>query len=451
MAKANTPINRPETVDEEAQTAWYENGTTTVAAAGDEWYIDPEIPVNYVPVPGEDEVYMVVDDSGNITGYRKRVQQSDGSWLWTDVETDSSNYTPVEGAENLYSVTDEDGNTSYKLYVRNDDDNTYTFVDANENGTPYYNGMDATTIADNYEKVTGNIYAVYNNNGIKEGYAERVPNPGGDGYIWQATQKPDISQLDGIGSLADSMNQQQSSNSAGDLSQSSSQSAQITPPPQTTTNNSDGTYTVTSTQTETKTVDGQSVMTQTTYYYTYAQDGTLISTRKGDTEVISSNPLGGDNNATPDPSLIQNTLDAELTRVSAEVTFNTSKAQEVLASLNAQRVSEGLPQLTMDTSSDAYKLACVRVADMAIYNNASTSSPTYGTLEDMVSRWSINHTKTPAENVWGTPTKSASEIHSRFQSIDAMRMTRMSSDYTHVGIAIVDVNGQTYIAEVYLD
>lgn len=447
IAKANTPINRPETLTEDATTAWYESGNRTVATASDEWYIDPEIPVNYVPVPGEDEVYMVINDSGNITGYRKRVQQSDGSWLWTDVETENNEYTPVEGVENLYLVTNAEGNESYQLYVRNEDDNTYTFVNADANGTPYYNGTDASSIADNFERVTGNIFAVYNENGIKEGYAERVQGSDGN-YFWQATQPPTNSSLNGIGSLSESQN---ANNSHTGEETANGNAGTGSVPEQSTTTNPDGTYTVTMTQTETKTVDGQSVMTETTYYYTYAQDGTLLSTRKGESQEISRTPLGS-SAATPDPALIQNTLDAELARISAEVTFNTDKAQEVLAALNAQRISQGLGQLTMDTSSDAYKLACVRAADMAIYRNASTASTLYGSLDDMVERWGIQHTETPAENVWGTPTKSAAEIHSRFQSIDAMRMTRMSQDYTHVGIAVVDTaDEQTYIAEIYLD
>ena len=123
-----------------------------------------------------------------------------------------------------------------------------------------------------------------------------------------------------------------------------------------------------------------------------------------------------------------------------------------MAALNAQRASQGLSQLTMDTSSDAYKLACIRAADMAIYNASSTTSAMYGTLNDMVNRWNVSHSKTPSENVWGTPSKSASEIHSRFQAVDGMRNLRMSAEYTSVAIAIVDTaEGQTYIAEIYLD
>lgn len=72
------PINRPENVKEDTETPWYET-KYQAPKADDEWTLDPEIPLNYIPVPGEDELYMVVDDSGNITNYRKRVKQADGS------------------------------------------------------------------------------------------------------------------------------------------------------------------------------------------------------------------------------------------------------------------------------------------------------------------------------------------------------------------------------------
>ena len=77
VVKMKHPINRPENVKEDTETPWYET-KYQAPKADDEWTLDPEIPLNYIPVPGEDELYMVVDDSGNITNYRKRVKQADG-------------------------------------------------------------------------------------------------------------------------------------------------------------------------------------------------------------------------------------------------------------------------------------------------------------------------------------------------------------------------------------
>ena len=107
--KLRMPINRPNNVQGEQQVAWYET-RYTAPTAEEEWTLDPEIPVNYLPVAGEDEVYMVLDDSGNIVGYRHRTQQEDGSWLWTDIEDpNAEHYEKVDGLDHIYKVTDKDG------------------------------------------------------------------------------------------------------------------------------------------------------------------------------------------------------------------------------------------------------------------------------------------------------------------------------------------------------
>ena len=52
---------------------------------------------------------MVLDDSGNIVGYRHRTQQEDGSWLWTDIEDpNAEHYEKVDGLDHIYKVTDKD-------------------------------------------------------------------------------------------------------------------------------------------------------------------------------------------------------------------------------------------------------------------------------------------------------------------------------------------------------
>ncbi|PWM81180.1 MAG: hypothetical protein DBY41_04260 [Clostridium sp.] len=76
--KVKMPVNRPDNTETASTVKWYET-KYTAPVADDEWILDPEIPDNYVPVAGENEVYMVLDDSGNITGYRQRTQQEDGT------------------------------------------------------------------------------------------------------------------------------------------------------------------------------------------------------------------------------------------------------------------------------------------------------------------------------------------------------------------------------------
>ena len=179
----------------------------------------------------------------------------------------------------------------------------------------------------------------------------------------------------------------------------------------------------------------------------YKKDGTLLKTKKIGPQVINKETLTAADS--PDKSKIKSTLDKELARVSSRVEFDTKKANDVLTKLNAQRKSEGLSSLSMDTSSEAYKLACIRAADMAIYDYSSSTSPMYGTLNDMCNLWKISSSH-PSENIWKAPSKTADEIHSRFQSNDGSRKIRMSNGYSNVGIAVIEKNGNTYIAEIYL-
>ena len=434
--KAQSPINRPSNLDEEEETPWYESRYTS-PQADEEWILDPEIPLNYIPVPGEDELYMVVDDNGNITGYRRRTKQADGSWLWEDVNPDiPDNYEKVEGLENVYKVTNEDGSVSYFLYVRNSDD-TFAFVPVDENGTPLDDGKNADTIEENYVHVDGNIYAVYDENNVKMGYRERVKQDNGS-YIWKVCEEPSSVSNDGLSAILGGSSS--GSSASGIQSEGSSNNSNKVV-------NSDGSYTVTETSTNTEIKDGYTITYQTTVKKTYDANGNLISTKKDGPYEISRVTAG--NSATVDKSRIASTLDGELSRVSSTVTFDTSKAKEVLTKLNAQRKSNGLAALSMDTNSEAYKLACIRAADMAIYDHSSSSSPMYGTLEDMVKKWSLS-TSHASENIWKASSKSASEIHTRFQSNSGSQKIRMSSGYSEVGIAIVEKNGQTYIAEIYL-
>ena len=69
VGKANNPSTRPDS-DSTQSTQWYDKTVKTKADSG--WILDPEIPENYIPVPGEKETYMVVDTSGNISAYRHR-------------------------------------------------------------------------------------------------------------------------------------------------------------------------------------------------------------------------------------------------------------------------------------------------------------------------------------------------------------------------------------------
>lgn len=434
--KAKTPINRPSNIEETKETAWYDN-RYTAPKAEEEWYLDPEVPLNYIPVPGEDELYMVVDDSGNIIGYRHRIKQADGSWVWEDVNPDiPDDYEKVEGLENIYKITDENGKVSYVMYVRNSDD-TFCFVPVNEDGTPLDDGKNAEKITDDYVHVDGNVYAVYNDDNVKMGYRERVKQSDGS-YIWKVCNPPEIDKSvgNGLGSLS---NKEHSNSSSNQIGQDTSHSPEKT-------QNKDGTYTVTEKNTTTETKNGYVYTYQTTVYKTYDKNGKLLNTKKEGPYEIGKKQAS--NSAKPDKSQIAGSLSSELSRVSAKISFNTTKANELLNKLNAERKSQGLSALKMNQNSEAYQLACIRAADMAIYDHASSVSPMYGALADLIARYQCSSSH-PSENIWKASTKSAAQIHTRFQANEDSRKIRMS-DYQEVGIAIVESNGQTYVAEIYL-
>ncbi len=153
---------------------------------------------------------------------------------------------------------------------------------------------------------------------------------------------------------------------------------------------------------DTKTENGYTITYQTTVNSTYSKDGVLLSTKKDGPYEVSRVAATGET-AKADQSKIASTLDGELSRVSAKVAFDTNKANEVLAKLNAERKNQGLNTLSMSASSEAYKIACIRAADMAIYDHSS-SSPMYGDLNALVSRYHCT-TSHASENIWKASTK----------------------------------------------
>lgn len=169
---------------------WWETSPNETPTPDSEWVLDPEIPSNYIPVLGGNELYMVIDENGNILKYRQRIRQEDGSWIWQDVDPNiPQNYEPVPGLENVYKVTESDGTIHYYKYTRNQDD-TYYFTEVDENGNPLTNDTPSNgDIPPNYVHVGDNIYAVYNDYGVLIGYKKRVQNADGS-YSWIDTEAP---------------------------------------------------------------------------------------------------------------------------------------------------------------------------------------------------------------------------------------------------------------------
>lgn len=280
IVKLKQPITGQEmSVTEEIP--WWEvvrEGEAPVANS--EWVLDPEIPSNYVPVIGQEELYMVLDDEGNIQKYRHRTKEAD-TWIWADTDPHiPDNYVPVEGLDNVYKVTNVDGTERYYRYTRNKDD-SYFFTEVDENNNEIK--PDALTndeIPKNYAHVSDNIYAVYNEYGVLTGYKERYVDEDGN-YQWKAASEPKTQSQYGLSSVTTPTYSvggnavQQAGGTEGDIYVSNGGDFF-----------QDSTYQEKESTTETKIEGDWKVVYQTTIIRFYDSSGKLMQTKtEGPTEV----------------------------------------------------------------------------------------------------------------------------------------------------------------------
>ncbi|MBQ8895450.1 MAG: hypothetical protein IJY88_01490 [Clostridia bacterium] len=440
--KAKTPSVKSDGFDQSAASnAWWAD-EKNLPKADVEWILDPEIPENYIPVPGEKELYMVVDDNGLITAYRHREQQEDGTWIWETVNPDiPDNYEVVEGLIDVYKVTNEKGETSYFKYIRNDDD-TFAFVPVDENGNVIEKTPSGTDIPDNYKRITGNIYAVYNENNVIIGYKERTLDANGN-YTWKDCDKPQQNDAETSSSSENPSNNSESPMESSVIDENSEISNSENADNSQVIQHPNGTYTETETIISTETSGGWRITYQTVITRTYDSHGLLLSTKKEGPYEISKEKATDDDGKAPDKSKIKGTIREELARVSVGLNYKEELAQAVLAEINAERASAGLGSLTMNSNFEAMYLAKIRASDMAIYNHSDYDSPMYGSLATMCETFNITSTN-PSEILWKTSgDKTATAIASRLKimSNDAL----MSSDHSTIGISIVAKNGYYYI------
>ena len=439
--KANTPVNRPENAETGTAAVWYEKHTETALTVGDTWTLDPRVPVNYIPVPGEDGIYMVVDDAGVVVKYMKAEEQTDGSLLWSETLPEYATvYTPVDDVENVYSYTDENGETAYTMYVRNED-NTFAFIDTDQWGIPLDNLADATIIGSDFTYTgSGNTYAKTNELGVLVGYYERLLDEMGQ-YVWQYTSQPELSlQVGNAQGLVISGTEQETSAYEAYVDTDSENASR------TTETASDGSYTVTNRTVSTETSNGVTTTYETDTVSVYLADGTLYRTSvEGPYVINQTQAVSGSGYASAGTP--ETTLSAEYVRICSLVSFDTSTASAVLAALNARRSEDGLATLAMDTSSDLYMAACIRAGDMALEGSASSVSQNYGTIDDLCAAYGISGYV--LENVWGTSGQTSDDIHLRFQAVESSRLVRESSGISACAIAIAVYNGQQYICELF--
>lgn len=447
VVKAQFSVNRPDSdvnMSDYADSVGWVSDKSTISS---KWILDPEIPDNYLPVPGEEELYMVIDHDGNIIQYRQRTKQEDGSWLWKDVNLNiPANYVAVPGLKDIYKVTAENGTVSYYKYVRNKDD-TFAFILVDKDGNPIESHLnDASVIPNNYRRVTGNIYAVLNDPGVVIGYKERRMKD--EKYVWVDTSAPEIKKINGQTSLGDNRPKEDQKDPSPTISQNPSGGEQDG-----TTNTqqgNDGTYTQTETLISTETAGGWVTTYQTVITRVYNERGVLLSTKKSDPVLLSRVKAGENSVNAPDPSKIAPTLNEEYARVSVGINYKTEFAADVLKLINEEQKAEGLAPLKMSEDSAA-KLAKTRSADMAIYDHSDFDSPTYGLLSEMISRFRIS-SGIPSEHIWKTTaSKNAGAIYARFMAFGGSRKALMDSSYTEMGIGIAQKNGYYYICIIMVN
>ena len=448
-AKINGTVKNNERITESINTEdWWDSAQNF--NPNPDWVLDAEIPDNYVPVPGKTETYMIIDENGNITGYRYREKNDDGEWIWKDIKDSiPEEYEPVIGKKDIYRKKNEDNSYTYYKYIRNDD-GSYAFVECDENGS-YIEIPSGAEVPSNYKLITrnekSNIYAVYNENGVIVSYMERYIDENGK-YCWRKTSKPAEKPTEAPTikpTIAPTIKPTEPSTPVPTKPAVKPTEAPTEKP---TDNDKNGTRTEIKTQTTTE-IKGNYLITYTTKItYTYDKDGNLLSTKTEGPIETSKQLITDDDILVPDKSLICKTLSEELIRVSSKVSYDEEIANKVLLSLNEDRESAGLQPLKMDKSSSLYKIAQIKAADMAIYNHSDFDSPMYGTILDISSKFSVNISQS-SETLWKTTDKTAKEINSRFQATQSTRNNRMSSTYTNIGIAVVNKNGFMYIYECY--
>ena len=191
--KSNNPTSAPQIYNLEETEGNYWWDAVTPEETSTNWKLSEGVPDNYIPVPGMENVFMVVDEDGYIIGYKKGTKDENGQWTWEDTNPDiPENYEAIPGLKDVYKVTYDDGSVRYFKYVRNQDD-TYAFVEVDAKGNML--GMEEPTgseVPDNYEEVGRNQYAVKNENGVTVGYKERVPDENSEsGVTWVNIDEPD--------------------------------------------------------------------------------------------------------------------------------------------------------------------------------------------------------------------------------------------------------------------
>ena len=279
------------------QTYWWQTNPGEVPTADSDWILPTDIngdpiPDNYIPMINHKNLYMVIDENGNISAYRRAHQSDDGTWYWETIEDPNipENYVPVKGLDHVYQVTNEDGTVQYFKYTRNDD-NTFFFTEVDENGNPLENPLPDTYEApENFVHIDDNVFGIYNEYGVLTGYAERVLDEESDEYIWELVDEPLDTDLTVDPLPLPSTEQPTSISENSNNSDNSENSEDGGTVNIITGSDPSGYYTETQTTTSIEHKDGWVYVYETILTLTYDKNGELYSTKKDGPNLVNKYP-----------------------------------------------------------------------------------------------------------------------------------------------------------------
>ncbi|OOE12938.1 CAP domain-containing protein [Fictibacillus arsenicus] len=111
----------------------------------------------------------------------------------------------------------------------------------------------------------------------------------------------------------------------------------------------------------------------------------------------------------------------------------TADEQQMVNLVNQEREKQGLPALKADP--ELTKVARVKAKDMIDNNYFDHNSPTYGSPFDMLKQFGVEY-QTAGENLAGN--SSVDGAHTSLMNSQGHRENILKSDYTNVGIGVVD-------------
>ena len=125
----------------------------------------------------------------------------------------------------------------------------------------------------------------------------------------------------------------------------------------------------------------------------------------------------------------------------------SAEAEEILAQVNQERRSHGLPELSL--SQELTKVAQIKAEDMRDAGYFSHTSPTYGSAFDMMRIFGITY-RSAGENI-AKGHRSADHVMEGWMDSSGHRANILNGSYTHLGVGYcTDERGTTYWVQMFL-